>query len=239
MIKKYFSLLMTFVIAIGLIFPFPNLTDAHKGTEEFHDCECGNKEVVEKPEGFEILEENKVRQAYSSLHNESEFKKAIKWLKDEGLKINPKTGAGIEMDSLILKINGRKFQQVDHYAWRADSKDNKNIGILVVVLDKKTKEVLHLKADIFYNINGDRYSHVQSYIMGEGLTEKIPFEVANQINSPKSNTVTIQNVFFDPCVHASIWVCLYHCGIWAAATGSVGGAVCSVICGYAFAYACS
>ncbi|KZM58228.1 hypothetical protein A3Q36_16025 [Geobacillus stearothermophilus] len=68
LVMNHFSLLMTFVIAIGLIFPFPNLTDAHKGTEEFHDCECGNKEVVEKPEGFEILEENKVRQAYSSLH---------------------------------------------------------------------------------------------------------------------------------------------------------------------------
>ncbi|GCD84283.1 hypothetical protein PTHTG4_33480 [Parageobacillus thermoglucosidasius] len=30
--------------------------------------------------------------------------------------------------------------------------------------------------------------------MGEGLAEKIPFEIANQINNPKSNTVALSQL---------------------------------------------
>jgi putative immunity protein/bacteriocin len=92
---------------------------------------------------------------------------------------------------------------------------------------------LHLKADIFYNISEDGFESMQTYTPEEGIGEKVTKEELDQAKEGEFSTLG-----FSPCVHASVWICIYHCGMWALING-IAGVACSAICGYAFAYACS
>lgn len=229
--------MLQILIVLGLMvsLTLPNKASA-TGTNE-KKCECSKGSVTEKPAGITPLESGKGKKTYGELHKYNEFKEALKWFKDHNLKLDTQNVGALEMETLKLRESGQEFHNVEHYVWIANSQ--KDIGLLVAVVDKTTKELLHLKANIFYNVSKDRYDYVQSFTKNGGYTEKLSYEeVQEQLNATPEEINTL-NAVFNPCVHVSVWLCIYHCGIWAAATGAVGGLACSALCSYAFAYACS
>lgn len=86
-----------------------------------------------------------------------------------------------------------------------------------------------MKADIFYNMSEDGFSHMQTYSSEDGYSDTVTKE---ELDSK------VSTMAWSPCQHVSIWVCAYHCTIWGLAGGWIAGASYGVICSYAFSYAC-
>lgn len=218
------SMIAFLLLANGLT-TFAQTTPNTQNTE---NCGCG--EVTDAPEGITELEKKDVNKVVGQLHSNKDFREASKWLKSSGVKVDTKNAIGLHMEE--LKFNsGETFNDVKHIAINAPSSDGKDRGILVAIIDNQTNELLHLKADLFFNLSEDGFAAIQSYTTEDGLGDKVTQE---ELASEKEGEFT---TFFSPCVHVSVWLCIYHCGLWAVAHPAAGVA-CGALCAYAFAYAC-
>ncbi|MCA1064781.1 putative immunity/bacteriocin fusion bifunctional protein (plasmid) [Rossellomorea sp. AcN35-11] len=209
---------------------------AHSNSEPTlkEDCDCGdgtNITASDVPDGITVMSNKEIKKIAGKLHRNKEYKESLKWFKESGLEISDLV-AGLHMEELVFE-NGKSFSNINHIAFNGISSDKKTRGLIVAIIDNETNELLHLKADIFYNISEDGFESMQTYTPGEGIGEKITKKKLDQAKEGEFSTLG-----FSPCVHASVWICIYHCGMWALING-IAGVTCSAICGYAFAYACS
>jgi hypothetical protein len=98
----------------------------------------------------------------------------------------------------------------------------------------------HLKADIYNNIKEEGFETVTAYIMGEGFTgEMTPAQYSDYLKQFQNQEPAGEfgTFGFSACDHASVWLCLHHCSMWALLNWGAGVS-CGIICGYAFSYAC-
>jgi putative immunity protein/bacteriocin len=230
--KKIITLVFAFAIALSTLLS-PAGASAH-GTKT-DSCGCSGGATVEKPEGFEEISTNQSAKVYGQLASDEEFKKATKWLRSEGLAIKPNEVVGVSMDT--IGVMGERLNNVNHYTWIAQSKDGKQFGMVVAIVDQQTGTLEHLKADAYNNMNEEGFESVTSYIKDIGFTGEMSESQYGEYLDQLSGKGEIGTAWFSACDHASIWLCLHHCGMWALLNGYAGLA-CGAICGYAFSYAC-
>jgi putative immunity protein/bacteriocin len=233
--KKVITLVFVFAMVLSAL-ARPLGVSAHESQKD--SCGCSGGEQVEKPEGFEEITAEKSAKAYGHLASNKDFKEAVKWLHSEDMKLKANEVVGVSMDT--IGVMGDRLNNVDHYTWVAESKDGKNLGTLVAIVNQKTGKLEHLKADVYNNITEEGFDTVSTYIMGEGFTEEMtPAQYSDYLKQFQNQEPAGEfgTFGFSACDHASIWLCLHHCGMWALLNWGAGAA-CGVICGYAFAYAC-
>jgi putative immunity protein/bacteriocin len=234
--KKVINLVFVFAMVLSAL--ATPLGVSAQGNGQQDSCGCSEKGNVEKPAGFEEIENEKSAQIYGKLASNKEFKEAVQWLRSEDMKLKPSDLVGVSMDT--IGVMGDRLNNVNHFTWIAKSKDGKDIGTLVAIVNQKTGELEHLKADIYNNITEEGFETVSAYIMGEGFTgEMTPAQYSDYLKQFQSQEPAGEfgTLGFSACDHASVWLCLHHCGMWALLNGFAGLA-CGAICGYAFSYAC-
>lgn len=235
--KKLLSFLLISVFTFSILLPNNSATTAQELSTTAQDCEtCGLKEVYSDGEIKEELDKLGVSIEDTTKEDQKLVKKLIKDKSVIDQKINKELKKGfksLNKSEMFITfknttLGGYDYDKAIVYANLLKNKDN-DLLLVSAWVDAENNELIKYEVGTISNDNPEEYNSSLSY-------EK------SKANGDFSASDFKWNGQSFACGMTGVFACITYCGVVGLACGpgaAACGTVCDLVCGAAFAFACS
>ncbi|MGG0419795.1 putative immunity/bacteriocin fusion bifunctional protein [Priestia aryabhattai] len=236
--KNLFKSLMAFVILLGLVTPYSIANAQGTNTKEKSDCQtCSLKDQYSEKELRDMLEDegvtiddtsDKDKEAVQKLLNSKKsIKDELKKQKEKGFKNY--TDAKMYMTFNNAHLGGYDYEKAVVYGTLLQDADG-NVLVVSAWADLENNKLIKYEIGKVTNDNPNEFQSLVSY------------EKSKKVEGDFSASGFKWNGKSFACGMSGVLACITYCGVVGMACGpgaAACGTVCDVVCGSAFAYACS